>query len=256
MRKLIFIAIGFSAKLAALPVDEADLPNRSSANPVSFKSAEPSQKTVIAPVAPKTPTAEKVPSHWNLEWQGWDGLHYTFYGSRPKGGRALTDDEEAPSFPSLFTDRVKLSGKIGGRVDLDAAFFVTGNGMEPTPNIVELRRWRFYTTGDAILLVPFSYSVNVMAVDNSHFVLDDVFLEFRRIPYVGNLRVGSFIPAMSLEASGSSRDATFMEWATPIQGLAPRISAGWQFRRPFLNDRATWSLGQFAQSLGETEHSF
>ncbi len=257
MRKLIFIAIGFlglqfSARLSALPVDEADLPSldRPARHSENFNPSEPSQKTVIAPVATKTPAAERVPSHWDLEWQGWYGLHYTFYGSRPKGGRALTDDEEAPSFPSLFTDRVKLSGKIGGRVDLDAAFFVNGNGMEPTPNLVELRRWRFYTTGDAILLVPFSYSVNVMAVDNSHFVLDDVFLEFRHIPYVGNLRVGSFIPAMSLEASGSSRDATFMEWATPIQGLAPRISAGWQFRRPFLNDRATWSLGQFAQSLG------
>lgn len=162
----------------------------------------------------------------------------------------LTDDEELPSFPSLFTDRVKVTGKIGGRVDLDAAFFVNSNGMEPTPNIVELRRWRFYTTGDAIFLVPFSYSVNVMAVDNYHFVLDDIFLEFRRIPYLGTLRVGSFIPAMSLEASGSSRDATFMEWGTPIQGLAPRISAGWQFRRSMFNERATWSVGQFAQSLG------
>jgi len=257
LRKLIFIAIGgmglqFSARLVAMPVDETDLPapSRPVGHSDSFTPSKLKQKTVITPVAPKTPAPEKVPSHWNLEWQGWDGLHYTFYGSRPRGGRAFTDDEETPSFPSLFTDRVKLSGKIGGRVDLDAAFFVNGNGMEPTANIVELRRWRFYTTGDAIFLVPFSYSINVMAVDNYHFVLDDVFLEFRRIPYVGNLRVGSFIPAMSLEASGSSRDATFMEWATPIQGLAPRISSGWQFRRPIFNERATWSLGQFAQSLG------
>ena len=255
--KLILIAIGllglpFSARLAALPADEADLPilGRPAQSPDNISPAEPPHNTAVAPEALPPSAPEKVPSHWNLEWRGWDGLHYTFYGSRPKGGRALTDDEEAPAFPSLFTDRVKVNGKIGGRVDLDAAFFVNGNGMEPTANIVELRRWRFYTTGDAIFLVPFSYSVNVMAVDNYHFVLDDVFLEFRRIPYLGTLRVGSFIPAMSLEASGSSRDATFMEWGTPIQGLAPRISAGWQFRRSMFNERATWSLGQFEQSLG------
>jgi phosphate-selective porin OprO/OprP len=257
--KLIFVAIGllglpFSAKLAALPVDEANLPipilDRPAQPSDNFNPAELSQNTGVAPAALEASAPEKVPSHWSLEWRGWDGLHYTFYGSRPRGGRALTDDEFSPSFPSLFTDRVKVRGKIGGRVDLDAAFYVNGNGMEPTANIVELRRWRFYTTGDAIFLVPFSYSVNVMAIDNYHFVLDDVFLEFRRIPYLGTFRVGSFIPAMSLEASGSSRDATFMEWGTPIQGLAPRISAGWQFRRPMFNDRATWSLGQFAQSLG------
>lgn len=255
--KLILVAIGllglpFPAKLAALPADEANLPrlDRPAQSSDDINPAEPSPNTAVAPEALQASAPEKVPSHWNLEWRGWDGLHYTFFGSRPRGGRALTDDEELPSFPSLFTDRVKVTGKIGGRVDLDAAFFVNANGMEPTANIVELRRWRFYTTGDAIFLVPFSYSVNVMAVDNYHFVLDDVFLEFRRIPYLGTLRVGSFIPAMSLEASGSSRDATFMEWATPIQGLAPRISVGWQFRRPMFNERATWSLGQFAQSLG------
>ena len=219
--------------------------------PRAKKKVEPSKKNIFARAAPNQPVPEKVPTHWNLQWKGWNGLHYTLYGSRPNGrGRALTDNEETPSFPSLFTDRIKLSGKIGGRVDLDSAFFVNGNGMEPTANIVELRRWRFFTTGDAIFLVPFSYSISVMAVDNYRFVLDDIFLEFRRIPYLGNLRVGSFIPAMSLEASGSSRDATFMEWATPIQGLAPRISAGWQLNRPMFNQRATWSLGQFAQSLG------
>ena len=93
LRRLIFIAIGgmglqFSARLAALPVDEADLPgcDRPAVHSENFNPAEPLQKSVIAPVAPKGSDPEKVPSHWNLEWQGWDGLHYTFYGSRPRGG--------------------------------------------------------------------------------------------------------------------------------------------------------------------------
>lgn len=182
-------------------------------------------------------------------WQGWDGLHYNL-SRQNRSGWAWTKDEKKPALPSLFLDRLEVTGKIGGRVDLDAAFFVNGDGMPPEANQLEVRRWRFYTTGDAILLVPFSYSVNVMAVNGSRFVLDDIFLEFKRIPYIGNLKLGTFIPAMSLEASGSSRDATFMEWGSPIQALAPSISAGGQVGRPVFDERATWTLGAFAQSAG------
>lgn len=186
---------------------------------------------------------------WDINWQGWDGLHYGLYRQRDRG-QAWTDDAENPSFPSLFTDRWSLRGKFGGRVDLDSAFFVNGGGIEAVPSQVELRRWRFYLTGDAVFLVPFSYSLNVMAVNNYHFLLDDVYLEFKRIPYLGSFRFGAFIPAMGLESSASSRDGTFMEWGTPVQALAPRISTGWQVGHPVFNERATWSLGQFTQSLG------
>jgi len=234
----------FTSWLAAAPAPALAQPEQAAALPAAGQ--EPSANEPAAKPA-ASPGARRV--EWDFAWRGWDGLHYSLHTYHPRGFN-LTDDEQAPAFPSLFTDRMAWSGKIGGRVDLDAAFFVSSGGSEPVPNQVELRRWRFFASGDAIVLVPFSYSVNVMAVDNYHFVLDDVWLEFRRIPYLGTLRVGAFIPAMSLEASGSSRDATFMEWGTPVNALAPRISSGWQLRRPFLDDRATWSLGQFAQSLG------
>jgi phosphate-selective porin OprO/OprP len=188
-------------------------------------------------------------TRWDWSWQGWDGLHYHFFRQN-RSGWIWTRDEEKPAFPSLFLDRVDVAGKIGGRVDLDAAFFVNGGGMDPQANQVEVRRWRFYATGDAILLVPFSYSVNVMAVNGDRFVLDDVFLEFKRIPYVGNFKLGAFIPSISLEASGSSRDATFMEWGTPIQALAPQISAGWQMWRDAFDERVTWNVGQIFPSVG------
>lgn len=186
---------------------------------------------------------------WDWAWEGWDGLHYAICRGN-RSGWAWTQDEKNPDFPSLFLDRVAIGGKIGGRVDLDAAAFVNGDGMEPVPNGTEVRRWRFFTSGDGIFLIPFSYSVNLMAVSGTRFVLDDLFLEFKRVPYLGSIKIGSFVPAMGLEPSGSSRDSTFMEWATPIQALAPRISAGWQFGGPVFNERATWTLGQFAQSLG------
>ncbi len=92
---------------------------------------------------------------WDLEWQDWQGLNYTLFGQRPRG-LYWADDEEKPSFPALFMDRAELTGKFGGRVDLDAAFFVNPDGMGKVSNQLEVRRWRFHTTGDAIILVPFS----------------------------------------------------------------------------------------------------
>jgi len=65
----------FSGKPAALPVDEADLLNQPDAYSESLKPAKPSQKSVIAPVTLKQPVPETVPTHWNLDWQGWNGLH-------------------------------------------------------------------------------------------------------------------------------------------------------------------------------------
>lgn len=198
----------------------------------------------MAPKAASSPEA-----YWGLSWRGWNGLHYTLHGQHPVGW-AWTRDEEEPPFPSLFLDRVDLTGKLGGRVDLDAASFVSGGGMGKVADQVELRRWRFYFSGNAIFLAPFSYSLNLMAVDNAHFVLDDVFVEFKRIPYLGDFKFGAFTPAMTLESAASSRDATFMEWGTPIQALAPRISAGFQLQRPVFDQRATWSLGGFGPSAG------
>lgn len=215
--------------------------------PASFaagQAAKPPSGGAPSDIPPAGPTAD-----WDLSWRGWDGLHYTVYGQHPAGW-AWTRGEKAPPFPSLFLDRVEATGKVGGRVDLDVAFFVNGGGMAPVADQIDLRRWRFFTRGDMTLLVPFSYSLSVMAVDNNRFVLDDIFLEFQRIPYLGTLRVGSFTPAMSLEASGSSRDSTFMEWGTPIQALAPRISAGVQVGQPVFGNRATWTVGQFGQSAG------
>ena len=66
--------------------------------------------------------------------------------------------------------------------------------MTPCPTTPRSAGGNFYTTGDAIVLVPFSYSVNVMAVNNDHFELDDVFLEFKRIPISATSKGGSSSP--------------------------------------------------------------
>ena len=196
-----------------------------------------------------TPSSAQAGLHGGLDWRGWQGLHYEGSAQHPRDWK-WTDDEKEPSFPSIFLDRLTMKGKVGARVDLDAAAFAPADGLGPVANDVQVRRWRVYTTGDAIVVVPFSYTLSVVAVANNNFVLDDTFLEFKRIPYLGTFKVGAFIPRMGLETSASSREATFMEWSSAVEALGPRISIGGQFSRPVFRERATWSLGVFTQSLG------
>jgi len=87
--------------------------------------------------------------------RGGDGLHYTLF-SRRAAGWSWVKDEDKPAFPSLFLDRAELEGKIGGRLDLDVAFFVNGDGMGQVANQVEVRRSRFYTSGALETAVRFS----------------------------------------------------------------------------------------------------
>lgn len=158
-----------------------------------------------------------------------------------------SDDEQEPLFSSIFLDRLSIRGKIGARLDLDAAAYAPADGLGPVANGVQARRWRLYTSGNAIAVVPFSYTFSVVAVANNEFVLDDTFLEFKHIPCLGTFKVGAFIPRMGLENSASSREATFMEWSSAVEALGPRISLGGQFSRPVFGERGTWSLGVFTR---------
>lgn len=180
----------------------------------------------------------------SLEWRGWQGLHF-----EARAGGGVEEAEAAPS-PALYFDRLAVRGKLGARVDLDAAAYAGADGMGRIDNGVQLRRWRLHASGDAVAALPFSYTFSVVAVANNRFVLDDSFLEFKRIPWLGTLKVGAFIPRMGLEPATGSRDSTFMEWSGAVEALGPRISLGGQLGRPVFDKRATWSLGLFTQSLG------
>jgi phosphate-selective porin len=222
-----------------LPNQAALLPRRTGKNPQRGEAA-------VLAARPKRVEADIGGS---LDWRGWQGWHYEGY-VRHRHDWKWTDDDKEPSFPSIFLDRLSIQGKFGARVDLDAAAFAPADGLGPVANGVQVRRWRIYTSGEAIAVIPFAYTFSVVAVANNHFVLDDTFLEFKRIPYVGTFKIGAFIPRMGLENSASSREATFMEWSSAVEALGSRISLGGQFSRPVFHERATWSLGFLTESLG------
>jgi hypothetical protein len=149
----------------------------------------------------------------------------------------------------LQLEELKMSGKIGGKLAVDAAAFATGKAFKDFENGVELRRAWIYGKGDCLLVLPVSYELEIGYVPNQ-FYLENSYLSFRNLPWIGELKGANSRPPMGLALITSSRDITSMEPAAPMQALAPGTSAGTQIGRPILSNRATWRLGLSTYTRG------
>jgi len=217
-----------------------------------------------AGTATNAPAPKEKAYHWKFFWAGWNGLDFDF-SRETLLGRVLpgmTDVEQnlapqalfghnpATNAPRLHLEEMKMSGNIGGRLDLDAAAYLTSKDFQGFDDGVEVRRARLYARGDCILVMPVSYELQIGYVPHT-LSLQDSYLAFDNLSWLGELKVGEYQPPMSLEAVTSSRDSTFMELAAPIQALAPGSDAGLQIGHPFLDQRMTWKFGLFAPGVGE-----
>jgi phosphate-selective porin OprO/OprP len=155
--------------------------------------------------------------------------------------------------PHLHLEQVKMSGKLGGRLEVDAATFVTTGDLTGFDPGIELRRLRVSLGGDCILVLPVSYYLD-LGYNSGGFYLDKAYLNFPAGRFLGNVQIGQFQPRMGLELITSSRDIAFMEPAAPLQALAPGVEAGIQIGRPVFNQRATWALGVFAPGAGSQDY--
>jgi phosphate-selective porin OprO/OprP len=189
-------------------------------------------------------------------WEGWDGLHLelrhkTWLGYLDAATRKSLQATNLPAltnFLILHLEESKLAAKIGGKLALDVAAYVTGHQFEDFDNDVELRRARVYARGDCILVLPVSYEFELGYIPNQ-FYIENSYLSFKNLTLIGEFKVGQFQPPMSLDMVTSSRDISFMETASPVQALAPGTSAGIQIGQPVLDQRATWKLGLFTDGV-------
>lgn len=200
---------------------------------------------------------------WNASWQGWDGLQLqlskkTFLGRLPTG---VTEAEQgAPPWfagpsPSqtnhslLYLEKRQMTARVGVKLAVDAAAYVTTGGYPPIDNGVEVRRVRVYAKGDCIVLMPVSYELEV-GHGSDQFYIENSYVAFRGIPWIGELKVGQYQAPMGLDLVTSGRDITFMEPAAPLQALAPGVNAGMQMGQPLFDQRVTWRLGFFTAGGG------
>jgi phosphate-selective porin OprO/OprP len=155
--------------------------------------------------------------------------------------------DEGPLQASI-EKRLALIGRIGGRLQVDAAAYEAARGLDPVDGGIELRRLRLGTRGDFYLLAHASYAFDVDLIGDD-VELGDAYLWWSDVPVVQGVKIGNFTPAFSLESVTSGRDLVFMETGLPVSAFGPARSAGLELGGPVRNERLTWSLG-FARTLG------
>ena len=202
------------------------------------------EEGVDAGVLPAAATGAPAASSldWTFEWRGWDGLHMELVQNTPLD----------VSMRHFRLDQLRLAGTVGARLEFDGAAFDTDGTLTGFDNGVELRRARIKLAGDAILGVPFRYKVELGYVPGS-FSLSDFYVAVPDIRLLGTLQFGQFAPSMGLQLLTSSWDIELMEPAATLQALGPKTSPGFRVGQPFLDGRATWSIGAYG-SAGTGEY--
>ena len=214
---------------------------------------------IVATAAGTNTTATKEKSFtWKFEWQGWDGLQFEAVQKTPLNNPLPAlgwqpDENGHQPLSYLHLEQLKMSGQLGGRLEVDAATFATTGNLTGFDPGIELRRLRVSLGGDCILVLPVSYYLD-LGYNSGGFYLDKSYLNFPAGRFLGSIQIGQFQPPMGLELITSSRDIAFMEPAAPLQALAPGVEAGIQIGRPVFDQRATWALGIFAPGAGSQDY--
>jgi Phosphate-selective porin O and P len=197
--------------------------------------------------------------NWKSPWEGWDGLHLELTRKTLLGhflpGVTNVEQESLRKLTGglslgtntyrLRLEEDKMTAKIGAKFAVDGAAYVTGQQFQGFDAGVEVRRARVYAQGDCILVLPVSYELEIGYIPNQ-FYIENSYVAFKNIPWIGELKVGQYQAPMSLDMITSSRDITFMEPAAPLEALAPGVNAGIQIGQPVLHQRATWKFGLFS----------
>jgi len=215
------------------------------------KEARITVETNALPVSGSAPKEKS--SQWKVTWQGWNGLHYELRTTtllHDLFGVGRENGQGTNAYQVFNLEQLKMSGKIGGKLAVDAAGYITGKEFQDFNEGVEVRRARLYAQGDCLLLLPVSYQLEIGYIPNELYI-EESYLKFKPIPYIGELRIGQYQAPMGLEVVSSTRDISFMEPSAPMQALAPGVNAGIQIGRPVFNERATWALGLFTDGVGK-----
>lgn len=138
--------------------------------------------------------------------------------------------------------------KIGGRIHYDAAFFAEDGSLERRfgdfEDGTEFRRARLSFEGTIYKNMEFKAQYDFAKGDAD---FRDVYIGFRKVPFVRNLRIGQFKEPFSLEELTSSNYITFMERSL-ANTFAPARQGGVMVYDSFLKDRMTGAIGVFRHS--------
>lgn len=167
-----------------------------------------------------------------------------------------------------YGDDKEFSLFVGGRAQFDTVGYLTTHelrthipGTNPLDQGVTFRRIRFdmggtwYKNIDYFVQVDFANglltSSNENRVTNATYPTD-VWVTFRELPYVGNVRVGNQKPLYSFEHMTSSRFLNFMErslgYDAFVEGFNNGFMPGITAFDSCWDKRATWAVGLFKET--------
>jgi phosphate-selective porin OprO/OprP len=141
--------------------------------------------------------------------------------------------------------------KFGGIIMYDAIFYSTNASMDSlfsdhAENGAEFRRTRLYSSGNIFKNIKFKMQLDFAGGDTD---FKDVYIEFAKVPVLGNVRVGQMKEPFRLEALTSSKYLSFMERALPIN-LQMERNSGIMFHNKIPKSNASWALGFFRNANG------
>lgn len=175
-----------------------------------------------------------------------------------------SQEKKENSFSTKWNNGFKIENanksikmKFGGRIMYDFGFFSLNNEAYTngytlaSENGNEFRRARFFTSGTMYNNVDFKLQLEFTGGD---VTLKDAYITLKKLPIVGNLRVGHFKEPYRLEALTSSKYITFMERALPISML-PERNSGFMLFNESSTKKMSWQIGLFRGANSDTSDS-
>ena len=135
---------------------------------------------------------------------------------------------------------------VGGRIQHDVAFFSRADrSARDIEDGVELRRVRIEVAGRLFRHITFRFGVDFAGGETSSRPL---WIGARRVPILGNVRVGKFTEPFGLERASSTNDVTFLERGL-VAAVAPGRETGFA-AFDHVDERWFWSVGVFRDTDG------
>ncbi|MEN9675128.1 MAG: hypothetical protein RIS76_1024 [Verrucomicrobiota bacterium] len=201
--------------------------------------AAPIETHELIPFAPR-PT---LPEGTNFVARAyWDGRLRYHLSTR----LALKD----PFMPgSTWVDnRLRLRGRFGAKLALDAADFIITDGNNDVPGGVQVRTFKVLTEGEYGVWRTNQFSLELGLIGNS-FYLSKAYWRALDLPHFGDLTVGYFTAPQTVENIMSFGSLTFMEPSAGTAAFSPGNRSGVAWNTTYLEERMTAAAGLFSLGL-------
>lgn len=188
---------------------------------------------------------------------------YLFSGICMAAGAAevRAEEPEPDTFRIYWKEGIRLETadkafkiKFGGKAMNDWAFFLSQDaalkaevgGLEDG---TEFSRARLFLSGTIYERVIFEAQYDFVDVGDDGEGVKDLYVGLKKIPFLGEIKIGHFKEPFNLEYLTNSKYITFMERALP-EIFTPGRNVGIMAGRSFLDKRMTLRVGLFRETDG------